>query len=61
MFISVRKYKMKKYLTDKEFISLYSSYPKGYCSVCKGWGYLFLGIKNNKNIVKKCSKCKGKF
>ena len=47
-------------LTNKELIAKYKDYPKGYCKKCKGWGYLFLGIKNNKNIVKKCPECKGK-
>jgi len=46
-------------LTDKELIAKYKNYPKGYCKGCKGWGYLFLGIKGNKNIVKKCPNCKG--
>jgi len=29
------------------------------CKICKGWEYLYLGIKNGKNIVKPCPKCKG--
>lgn len=54
------KSKMRnKLLTDKEFISKFKDCPKGHCPVCKGWGYLFIGIKNNKNIVKKCPECKG--